>query len=227
MTVSSIFVGSPQSRYAAMAIITAVLVVSLSIVFGAHAMPLSQKFIFIILISLLSIPGILFSLLQLTCLVTGAGSNDKRWWCSLYAWLMSIMIIIYSIVIVVVSIQSLFLNQETFGSAHNMSRSGANNVIVDYPGHYPFNDAVDQSPTHQHPPDILYNSSATVDVAEDLLPFSDPGLRNQYMINQKLKEEFTIGETIEPIPGGYDIRLNNLMNRSSGNSMNNSPTPSM
>jgi len=202
MTVSSVFVGSPQSRYAAIAIVSAVAVVSLSIIFGADAMPISQKFIFIILICLLSIPGILLSLLQLTCLVTGAGNNNKRWWCSLYAWLMSVMIIIYSVVIVAVSIQSLFLNQETFGATHNANRSGANNIIRDYPGNYPFNAAV-ASPSQ--PPVINYGSSASIDVAEDLAPLSDPGLRNQYMI----REKFINGDTASRLPGGYGQNATN------------------
>jgi len=200
---SSAFVGSPQSRYAAIAIITAVAVVSLSIIFGADAMPLSQKFIFIILICLLSIPGILLSLLQLTCLVTGAGNENKRWWCSLYAWLMSVLIIIYSIVIVVVSIQSVFSRHEQFGGWQTDMRHGANNTISDYPGNYPFNDAAVGSPSH--PPQFHYGSGASIDVAEDLLPLTDPGLRNQYIINKQLQEHFENGETAHSIPGGYGI----------------------
>ena len=114
MSLFTPFVGSPQSRYAALALIIAISVVSLSILLGADAMPLSQKFFFVILIFLLSIPGLLLSLLQLTCLVTGAGSNNKRWWCSLYSWIMSAFIIFYSIIIVLVTIQTLINNKETF-----------------------------------------------------------------------------------------------------------------
>ena len=136
MTLLSPFIGSPQSHYAAMAIITAVAVVSAAILFGADAMPISQKFFFVILIFLLSIPGILLSLLQLTCLVTGSGVNNKRWWCSLYSWVMSAFIIMYSVVIVVVAIQSLVKKNEKFVTGF---RTGANNIIRDYPSPYPPN----------------------------------------------------------------------------------------
>jgi len=165
MTLLSPFIGSPQSHYAAMAIVSAVAVVSAAILFGADAMPVSQKFFFVILIFLLSIPGILLSLLQLTCLVTGSGLDNKRWWCSLYSWVMSAFIIMYSAVIIVVAIQSLMKKNEGFISGF---RSGANNIIRDYPSPYPPNlTQVPQDPTY--------------DVAETDLPVQNKN-NQEYMI---------------------------------------------
>jgi hypothetical protein len=108
MGLRQIFLGVPQSKYAAYAVIVAILAISISILFGKQSMPISQKLGAIFLIALISLPGILYSLFQLTCLVTGSGVQNKRWWCSLYAWLISALLIIYSILIVVIAILSLF-----------------------------------------------------------------------------------------------------------------------
>ena len=170
MSYLSPFVGSPQSHYAAVAILLAIGVVSIAILFGADAMPLSQKFFFIVLIFLLSVPGILLSLLQLTCLVTGSGSENKRWWCSLYSWLMSAFIIVYSIIVVFVAIKSLATKKEAF-SFQTHSRAGANNFIRDYPAPYP----PDATPAPQEP---------TLPVTETGLPTKDDKDKQQYMIVQ-------------------------------------------
>ena len=43
MNLTSIFTGVPQSRYAGLAVLLAIVVVSISILFGKESMPLSQK----------------------------------------------------------------------------------------------------------------------------------------------------------------------------------------
>lgn len=176
MSLLTPFVGTPQSRYAALALIIAISVVSLSILLGADAMPLSQKFFFIILIFLLSIPGLLLSLLQLTCLVTGEGPNHKRWWCWGYSWLMSLFIMLYSVIIIVIAIRSLMINKETF-SYRNNSRKNSNNIIIDYPAQYPPN----ITPAPQEYP--------TLPNTETGLPTNNENT-NQYMIRQPNNERF-------------------------------------
>lgn len=172
------FVGSPQSQYAGLAIIIAISAVSLAILLGADAMPLSQKFFFIVLIFLLSIPGLLLSLLQLTCLVTGAGSDNRRWWCSLYSWIMSAFIIFYSVLVVMITIQTFFINKETFGSAfQRYGRKDSKNTIVDFPAPYPPN----ATPAPKEYP--------TLAETETGLPVTDEN-KNQYMIRQPTNEQF-------------------------------------
>ena len=177
MTLLLPFIGSPQSRYAATAIVVAIIFVSIAILLGSDAMPLSQKFFFVMLISLLSVPGILLSLLQLTCLVTGAGNENKRWWCSLYSWVMSAFVIVYSIIIIIVAIQTL-TNKEKF-SIQAMKRTGANNFMVDYPAQYP----PDYTPAPQEYPTLATTESGLpTDYAD-----SD---KNQYMVRRPVNEEF-------------------------------------
>jgi len=106
MSFKNVFIGSPQSKYAAFAIILAIVCVSISILFGKESMPIGQKIGAIFLLVLVSVPGILYSLFQITCLETGAGSQNQRWWCSLYAWLITAVVIIYSVLLVAVAVLS-------------------------------------------------------------------------------------------------------------------------
>ena len=129
MNLTSIFTGVPQSRYAGLAVLLAIVVVSISILFGKESMPLSQKIGAILLLIIVSAPGILFSLFQLTCLVTGAGIRNQRWWCGAYAWIITALLVVYSVLLVAVSILSISTdskvikdltgNVENFENANN------------------------------------------------------------------------------------------------------------
>jgi len=103
----SVFVGVPQSRYAALAILLAIVIVALVILFGRDSVPISQKFGFIFLVFLVSLPGLALSLFQLTCIVTGSGFKNKRWWCSMYAWVISAFMIFYAVLLVLAAVMSL------------------------------------------------------------------------------------------------------------------------
>jgi hypothetical protein len=107
MALLDIFVGVPQSKYAGMAIMLALVVVAFAILFGKEQVPVGQKFLFILIMFLVALPSILLSLFQLTCLVTGSGFKNKRWWCGAYAWIGTFFILIYSAIIVVVGVMSL------------------------------------------------------------------------------------------------------------------------
>lgn len=103
----NIFVGVPQSKYAAIAILAALAAVSVAVLLGKDAVPMGQKFLFIVLMFVLALPGLLLTLFQLTCMVTGAGLKNQRWWCSAYAWIGTALIVLYAIVLVVVAVTSI------------------------------------------------------------------------------------------------------------------------
>jgi hypothetical protein len=111
MGLKNIFMGAPQSKYAASAIILALICVSVSILFGKESMPLGQKIGAILLLVLVSVPGVLYSLFQITCLETGAGLRNQRWWCSLYAWLITAVLIVYCVLLIAVAILSVFTSK--------------------------------------------------------------------------------------------------------------------
>jgi len=127
MGLQQIFVGVPQSKYAALAIFVAILAVSVSVLFGKESMPLSQKIGAILLLILVTLPGILYSLFQLTCLVTGAGVNNKRWWCAVYAWLISALLIVYSVLLIAIAILSIFSGKNIANKTkqHNIEKFDA------------------------------------------------------------------------------------------------------
>jgi len=112
MNLKNVFVGVPQSKYAGVAVLIALIAASVSILFGNYEMPLGQKISAIILLVVVSIPGVLFSLFQVTCIASGAGSSNQRWWCSAYAWIISVLVVIYSVILVVVAIMSVFSNSK-------------------------------------------------------------------------------------------------------------------
>jgi hypothetical protein len=107
MKFANIFIGVPQSMYAGIAILVSFFAVVIAMLFNKESLTLSQIIGSILLLILVSAPGVLFSLFQMTCLVTGAGVRNQRWWCSLYAWVISTLLILYSLLIVVVSIMSI------------------------------------------------------------------------------------------------------------------------
>jgi hypothetical protein len=117
---SNIFVGSLQSKYAGIAVLISLTIVSITILFGNRdSLPLSQKIGAVLLLILVSAPGVLFSLFQLTCLVTGAGRNNQRWWCSVYAWIITALLIVYSILLVAVAVLSVSTGSALIGDLTN------------------------------------------------------------------------------------------------------------
>jgi hypothetical protein len=99
-----------QSRYAAMAIIASLLAVALIVVFSKEKIGFGKKLMVVALMFLLSLPSMLYVLFQITCLVTG--TSKGAWWCGIYAWLLSGLIILYSILIILMSVLSLSANAE-------------------------------------------------------------------------------------------------------------------
>ena len=137
----SVFVGVPQSRYAALAIAIAIAVVSLVILVSKDTIPLGQKFGFLFLIFLVSLPSLALSLFQLTCIVTGAGFNNKRWWCSAYAWIISVVMIFYAVLLVFAAVTSLTapkpntlartLTPEQFNDMMSKANNAANSMMTE------------------------------------------------------------------------------------------------
>jgi hypothetical protein len=103
MAFLDIFVGVPQSKYAATAIFAAIFVVSLGILFGREEIPIGQKFALVLILFVMSLPGILITLFQLTCMVTGT-SNGRTPWCGWYAWLASALMIVYCVLLIAIAV---------------------------------------------------------------------------------------------------------------------------
>ena len=98
-------IGSTQSKYTAMVLSVTVLLLCLSILFMESDYTIGKKLFAILLILLMLLPGLLLTLVEITCIVTGA-QNGKNWWCSLLAWVIAIFIFIYCVMIIITSINS-------------------------------------------------------------------------------------------------------------------------
>jgi len=110
---SDVFLGSEQSRYAGIALFITILIICLAVIFTSSKIPIEQRLVFVIFILIISIPSILMSLFELTCIVTG-GNYNTRWWCWLLAWVLAVMIIFYCIMIII----SLFISMSTYDLAN-------------------------------------------------------------------------------------------------------------
>lgn len=125
MAFVDIFLGVPQSKYAGLAILLAISVVAFAILVGKEPIPMGQKFMFILIMFLVSLPGLLLTLFQLTCLVTGSGLKNQRWWCSAYAWIGAALIILYSVILVGAGIMSLVNGSSIIKDLAEMDQSNA------------------------------------------------------------------------------------------------------
>ena len=122
---SDVFLGSEQSKYAGIALFITILIICLSILFTSSKIPIEQRLLFVVFIIIISIPSILMSLFELTCIVTG-GNYNTRWWCWLLAWVLAVMIIIYCIMIII----SLFISMSNYDLANErISEDIANNNV--------------------------------------------------------------------------------------------------
>ena len=124
------FIGTQQSKYAAVAIIIALVAISLSILLGADKISIGQKFIFVFIVLLMSLPSILYTLFQMSCLVTGASGKSGNWWCGAFAWFLVAIVVIYTFLVVIVAIMSIInkknmIETEEFYSNKEMYENAA------------------------------------------------------------------------------------------------------
>ena len=104
---SDVFIGTEQSRYAAFAIFSAIMAVCLFILFTSTDVPIGQRFGIVLFIIVFSVPSVLMTLFELTCIVSG-GNSKKNQWCHYFAWIVAVIIIVYSIIIIISVVISLF-----------------------------------------------------------------------------------------------------------------------
>jgi len=133
---SDVFFGTQQSRYAAIAYFITIAIICFAVIFSSSDVPIEQRFVVVLFILIITIPSVLFSLFELTCIVTG-GNENTRWWCYWLGWFLSIMLIIYCLFIII----SLFFSMSSYDLAvsrinddenqHKIDKIGANNYAKD------------------------------------------------------------------------------------------------
>lgn len=103
-TISSLLTGTPQSQYAAIAILIAMIAIILSVLFNENELTLSERFMLIGSVILFSIPAIILGLFDLTCVSGKTVENSLCWW---WGWVIAFMIIIICVIVVFASISSM------------------------------------------------------------------------------------------------------------------------
>lgn len=128
------FIGPIQSKYSAVAIFSALIIVCIAILFSKTKMPFSQKLGAATMLFLVSLPSVLYILFQLTCIVTG--SSDETPWCGIYAWIIVAFTILYAILVVVIAMMSLTATKnmaatESFYANRERYEKFANKILTE------------------------------------------------------------------------------------------------
>jgi hypothetical protein len=114
ININDIFFGSQQSKYAGVALFMTIAILCLSILFSSSKIPLGERFMFVLFILIITVPSILMSLFELTCITTG-GNYNYRWWCWALAWVLSVIIILYCVLIII----SMFISMSSYDMANH------------------------------------------------------------------------------------------------------------
>jgi hypothetical protein len=113
MSAFSYFIGTTQSKYASVAMILAVLMICFAIIFTNTDVPIGNRIAVAFFVLLMSIFPIAISLFELTCIVTG-GKNTKYNLCGVFAWFVTILIVIYCFLLILVTLTSMFTYKKAY-----------------------------------------------------------------------------------------------------------------
>ena len=127
------FVGVTQSRYAAIAIFSAIFIICIGILFTNTEISLGSRLLVVFFVMLFSIFPVGLSLFELTCMVTGSKGNKYNA-CNVFAWFVAIMVVVYCFILIILSLISTFtykkaLNKiETTEMYNNISKEDADTI---------------------------------------------------------------------------------------------------
>ena len=119
-TISKLLTGTPQSQYAGIAILIAMIAIILSIVFNENELSLGERLMLIGSVILFSIPSIILGLFDLTCVAGKTAENSLCWW---WGWVIAFIIIIICVIVVFSSISSML--------TYNVATSKSIKPVVD------------------------------------------------------------------------------------------------
>lgn len=136
------FIGTTQSKYASIAIFSAITVICIAILLTNTDISIGNRIIVIFFILAMCIFPVCISLFELTCIVTGGKKNGKYNICHIYAWVITAMIILYCTVLIIATIASMFTYKKALDkvnaseSSNAISHADANtiakNIIENY-----------------------------------------------------------------------------------------------
>jgi hypothetical protein len=138
MSITDVFIGAPQSRIAGITVLVTLAITSVFILAGTDKIAFGQKVATVVLMLLVALPTILLTLFQITCVVKGAGVSNQsgalslkqRWWCSWYAWIVAVLVVIYCVMLLIVCL-TLFANGKSV-LAEMQGLQAANSITREY-----------------------------------------------------------------------------------------------
>jgi len=107
MSVLDYFIGTQQSKYAGIAIFSAIFVICMAVLFTNTDVPLGNRILVVLFVFLMSIIPVGMSLFELTCIVTGS-KNKPYNMCNMFAWIVAIVMISYSFMLIISVLLSMF-----------------------------------------------------------------------------------------------------------------------
>jgi hypothetical protein len=171
------FVGVTQSKYAAVAIFSAIFIICIGILLTNTEISIGNRLIIVFFIMLFSIFPVGLSLFELTCMVTGSKGNKMNA-CNIFAWFVSIMVIVYCFILIILSLISTFTYKkaiskiETAETYNNISKEDAEIIAKNMmqQNHDSRNDIVPTTMTMPQQQETSDNSllSAPMDAINDI-----------------------------------------------------------
>jgi hypothetical protein len=223
------FVGVTQSKYAAVAIFSAIFIICIGILLTNTEISIGNRLIIVFFIMLFSIFPVGLSLFELTCMVTGSKGNKMNA-CNIFAWFVSIMVIVYCFILIILSLISTFTYKkaiskiETAETYNNISKEDAEIIAKNMmqQNHDSRNDTVHETtmtiPQQQETPDnsLLsapmdavndipgYDGASANMYSEDLMQYTQQPVSVERFSNKQKKDE---SEVVTPEPFSDDMHF--------------------
>jgi len=133
MSFFDLFIGSEQSKYAAIAIISVIFVICMSFLITNTDISVSERFFAVMILLFIVLLPACLALFELTCIVNGDSKNSDTY-CGYYAWAISLIIIIQCVIIIVSTFSSMFVYKKALVAVdadkqiNNISPSSAKQI---------------------------------------------------------------------------------------------------
>lgn len=108
------FIGTAQSKYASIAIFSAIAVICLAILLTNNELPIGNRVAVVLFVFAMCVFPVGISLFELTCIVTGGKQKGQYNLCHVYAWIITAIIILYCFILIIATIASMFTYKKAF-----------------------------------------------------------------------------------------------------------------
>jgi hypothetical protein len=119
------FIGTAQSKYASIAIFSAIAVICVAILFTNTDISFGNRIAVVLFVFAMCVFPVGISLFELTCIVTGGKQNGKYNLCHVYAWIITGIVILYCTILIIATISSMFTYKKAFDKINATESSNA------------------------------------------------------------------------------------------------------